>query len=512
MYLSEHKTLRMFTLCLLYVAQGIPWGFVTVTFAAWLATPEHGISTDQLGKILAVASLPWSFKFLWGPLMDRFTIPSLGRRRPWIIFAQGMAILVLASLLAVDDLAGMVWAGTANAGPVWRTLYELIPGPLAAVILLANVFMSMQDVAVDALAVDLLQEKERGIANGLMYGSSYAGTAIGGAGLGYVVANYGIQAGLLTQALLLFVIMLLPLCVRERPQSAGTRLAGGRLMGTHSSGNGQGDPPDQREVDRGAPDRIDFGETPTLHLQTDPMPTQPMPTSGSASQKQSPASAAGTPETNDGLRPLSSESVLRNLIRAFSLRSTILGAGVAIGVKIGIGVLTAVLVDFLIKDGGWTQQQYTSVTGGWALLLGLSGAAMGGFASDRFGARLLIFTVSVLIGTLWIAFGFLETLIDRHSFVVVLLLGQEFLLAMLSVSLFSLFMTISWPRVAATQFTAYMSLMNLSTTIGSYLAGQLSASMTIHQILLVSGVLQILLVIPVLLIDTQQARRTLPSE
>ncbi|MEO1983368.1 MAG: AmpG family muropeptide MFS transporter, partial [Fuerstiella sp.] len=71
----------MTTLCGLYVAQGIPWGFVTVTFAAWLAQPKHNLSTAQIGPMLAVATLPWSFKFLWGPLMDRFTIPSMGRRR-----------------------------------------------------------------------------------------------------------------------------------------------------------------------------------------------------------------------------------------------------------------------------------------------------------------------------------------------------------------------------------------------------------------------------------------------
>ncbi|MCP4513398.1 MAG: AmpG family muropeptide MFS transporter, partial [Fuerstiella sp.] len=99
----------MITLCGLYVAQGVPWGFVTVTFAAWLAQPKHDLTVEQIGPIMAVATLPWSFKFLWGPLMDRFTIPSMGRRRPWIIFAQSMAVLVLGSMLLFDDLPSMVW-------------------------------------------------------------------------------------------------------------------------------------------------------------------------------------------------------------------------------------------------------------------------------------------------------------------------------------------------------------------------------------------------------------------
>jgi PAT family beta-lactamase induction signal transducer AmpG len=235
----------LLTLCGLYVAQGIPWGFVTVTFAAWLAQPQQGITAEQLGPTLAVATLPWSFKFLWGPLMDRFTIRSLGRRRPWIILAQSMAILVLGSMLFVKDLAAMVWTSAPEDDPVTRAVFALVPGPLAALILLANVFISLQDVAVDALAVDLLEEKERGIANGLMYGSSYLGTALGGAGLGLVVAKLGIQAGLFGQALMLFAIMLLPIFFRERPSE--------QASDRHASTDG-------RRTQNSGP--IDFGETP----------------------------------------------------------------------------------------------------------------------------------------------------------------------------------------------------------------------------------------------------------
>ena len=215
----------MLTLCGLYVAQGIPWGFVTITFAAWLAQPGNGLTAEELGPILAVATLPWSFKFVWGPLMDRFTIPRLGRRRPWIIFAQSMAILVLGSMLMIKDLPGMVWTEAPAGNAFLQAIYPLVPGPLAGLILLANIFVSIQDVAVDALAVDLLAEEERGTANGLMYGSSYLGTAIGGAGLGYLVAAYGIRAGLLGQAVLLSLIMLLPLLFRERP-SRSSRASG----------------------------------------------------------------------------------------------------------------------------------------------------------------------------------------------------------------------------------------------------------------------------------------------
>lgn len=472
MYLSENKSLRMLTLCALYVAQGIPFGFVTVTFAAWLATPENGLTTEQLGPILAMATLPWSFKFFWGPLMDRFTFRSFGKRRPWIIFAQGMAVLVLASMMLFDDLPGMVWTTLPDTNVVLTTLYRFVPGPLAALILVANVFVSMQDVAVDALAVDLLKEEERGVANGLMYGSSYLGTAIGGAGLGWVVAQYGIQAGLLGQAVMLLGIMMIPVFVRERPtaEDAGTTRSEGQAV--HS-----GIPDEDRNAGNYHPagaGHTDFGEIPLAP----PAPDE-------------------------------SHSVTRNLLRAFSLRSTLIGALIAVTVRIGIGVLTAVFVDYLMKEGGWTQDEYTAVTGGWAVMLGLCGSAIGGFVADIRGPRPLILLVSVTLGVLWISIGVVPGAIESKTAIKAMLLTQEFLFSVLSVSLFSLFMSISWPRVAATQFTAYMALMNLSATIGSYLAAQLTVSFSILQILVLAGIIQMLIGVPVLLVDVKQTRRVL---
>ena len=78
-------------------------------------------------------------------------------------------------------------------------------------------FSSMQDVAVDALAVDLLDEKERGRANGMMYASKWGGGFLGGWGLGHVISAIGFRGGLIVQTIALFAIMLVPLLVRERP-------------------------------------------------------------------------------------------------------------------------------------------------------------------------------------------------------------------------------------------------------------------------------------------------------
>ena len=144
-------------------------------------------------------------------------------------------------------------------------------------------------------------------------------------------------------------------------------------------------------------------------------------------------------------------------------------------------------------------------------MLGLGGSIAGGFLADIFGPKRVILAASITLGTLWISMGSLPGALNNQNVATVLLLGQELLLALLSVSLFALFMSISWPRIAATQFTTYMAFLNLSTTIGSYSAGLLSSDYTATQILIFAGIVQALIVLPVLLIDPQQTRRALPD-
>ena len=66
--LVESYSARVFTLCALYVAQGIPWGFITVTFVTYLAA--EGFAAKDLAMLLTLGTLPWSVKFFWGPVID----------------------------------------------------------------------------------------------------------------------------------------------------------------------------------------------------------------------------------------------------------------------------------------------------------------------------------------------------------------------------------------------------------------------------------------------------------
>ena len=198
--LTGSKTARTVTLCVLYAAQGMPWGFVTIALLSYLASQGAGLA--ETAKISSLATLPWTFKVLWGPIIDRFTVRSMGRRRPWIIFSQLAMSATLLAMILIGDL-------TAE--------FET----LAWMVFLHNCFVSLQDVSSDALAVDVLKDDERGTVNGMMWASSYVGTAIGGAGMGTVIANFGLRPAFCLQAGVLFLILCIPILIRER---AGEKL------------------------------------------------------------------------------------------------------------------------------------------------------------------------------------------------------------------------------------------------------------------------------------------------
>jgi len=194
--LVESYRLRVLTLCALYVAQGMPWGFITITFVTFLAA--KGVSAGMLAAILFWGTLPWTCKFLWGPVIDRYQIPKLGRRRPWILVAESGMIITLSTILLIADPANNIVA-------------------LSAIFFVYNIFTSLQDVSTDALAVDVLKDDEFEKVNSYMFSAKIFGGMIGGAGLGSVIGTIGIRGAVLLQIPILALIMMVPLLMRERP-------------------------------------------------------------------------------------------------------------------------------------------------------------------------------------------------------------------------------------------------------------------------------------------------------
>ena len=94
-------------MCVFYMNQGIGLGFFGFTIPAWLT--ENGATLAQIATIVSIAALPWSFKFISGALVDRYTFLPMGRRRVWIIGAQSTA-----PQSATEDIASTLAVASAQ--------------------------------------------------------------------------------------------------------------------------------------------------------------------------------------------------------------------------------------------------------------------------------------------------------------------------------------------------------------------------------------------------------------
>ena len=187
----------------LYFAQGVPIGLLSVAMPAWLA--ERGASVGEIASFAGVVALPWAFKLLAGPLMDRFGFPPMGFRRPWVLVAQGGLVLSLLGLAVVGTVVPL--GGSAETP--WALLM--------ACGFVVNVFGASQDVAVDGMAIDVLPVRERGRANAFMACGQVAGYSLFGYVCALLLTRFGLAATAFGCAVTVGLIFAFAAAVRERP-------------------------------------------------------------------------------------------------------------------------------------------------------------------------------------------------------------------------------------------------------------------------------------------------------
>ncbi|MBL0096910.1 MAG: MFS transporter [Bacteroidetes bacterium] len=180
----------------LYVAQGIPEGLALFGIPAWMAM--HGKTPGEIGSFVAAVGLPWSFKLVVAPLMDRFTYLPMGRRRPWVIIGQlGLILSFIAMAFVPDPLNN--------------------PELMLAAGFALGMFGAFQDVATDGMAIDIVPTDQQARANGFMWGAKIIGTSASLALGSWMINAYGFKSAILTLSILVGLIMLVPVCLRERP-------------------------------------------------------------------------------------------------------------------------------------------------------------------------------------------------------------------------------------------------------------------------------------------------------
>jgi PAT family beta-lactamase induction signal transducer AmpG len=382
--LATNRTRRTSLLCLLYFCQGLPWGFATIALLAMLSQAGHPKSATA--AVVAFAILPWTFKFFWAPMIDSIRMPSLGIRRPWIIIAQSCMALTLVTAVSTGEMEN-------NSTITY----------IAWVFFVHNCFASLQDVATDALAIDLLEDRERGRVNGMMWGSKLFGIGIGGAGMATVMSSFGIHTAVMMQVGVLLSVLFLVIMWRERD--------GERLL-PWTSGSQQGD----------------IGKVTGLLVTG------------------------------------------RELITALSTRTTAMLVLVALSMAISEGIYDPVTTEFFVQHLGWTATQYAQAQGTIGVGAEVSGALLGGFLCDRFGQRrIAVMGITLFMVTL-LTFSLTASAWDEPWYPHVLLLPLfRGFFAMTTVSMFSLYMKVSWTTAAASQFTLYMAMNNLSYWFGASL-------------------------------------------
>jgi PAT family beta-lactamase induction signal transducer AmpG len=138
------RAVRLIAVTVLGFASGLPLALTGQAMQAWLSA--DGIDIATIG-FLSLVGLPYTFKFLWAPLMDRFEPPWLGRRRGWLVLTQ----LALAG--ALSGWRRRRRPPRSPRSPCWPAWWRLLS--------------ASQDVVVDAYRTDLLPSAERGIGSSL---------------------------------------------------------------------------------------------------------------------------------------------------------------------------------------------------------------------------------------------------------------------------------------------------------------------------------------------------------
>lgn len=130
---------RMLALLGLGFSSGLPLALTGGTLQAWMAAEKVDLS---LIGVFSLVGLPYTLKILWSPLMDRFSLPWLGRRRGWILLAQ-LFLVIGIGLLGLTQPAAFPWL-------------------VAFLAFMVAFFSASQDIVVDAYRADVLPSKELG--------------------------------------------------------------------------------------------------------------------------------------------------------------------------------------------------------------------------------------------------------------------------------------------------------------------------------------------------------------
>lgn len=140
-YSAVFRDRNLAVILLLGFSSGLPLALTSGTLQAWLTV--EGVDLATIG-VLTLVGLPYTWKFLWAPLMDRYVPPFLGRRRGWLVVTQALLAAGIAAMAFCSPREDLAW--------------------LAALALFVAFASASQDIAFDAYRADVSTPSQRGLA------------------------------------------------------------------------------------------------------------------------------------------------------------------------------------------------------------------------------------------------------------------------------------------------------------------------------------------------------------
>ena len=149
---------RQLLMLFLGFSSGLPLYVTLDMLKAWLVDEKVALAVIGVTNILGI---PYNLKFLWAPLVDRFTLLPLGRRRSWMLISQLGLVGAIASV-GLCKPAEQPWL-------------------LGGLCLLVNVLSATQDIVIDAFRRDILPERELGLGSSIFIAGYRIGMLVSGA-------------------------------------------------------------------------------------------------------------------------------------------------------------------------------------------------------------------------------------------------------------------------------------------------------------------------------------------
>lgn len=158
-------SVRMLSMLLVGYASGLPLLLIGSTLQAWMT--DEGVDLASIGMV-SLIGLPYVVKFLWAPVLDRFKLPFLSRRKGWMVLFQALLVVCILGL-SFSDPKTDIYVTCA-----WAFLIAL--------------FSSSQDVVIDAYRREILPDEELGLGSSL-YVTGYRLAMLVSGALALIIAD-----------------------------------------------------------------------------------------------------------------------------------------------------------------------------------------------------------------------------------------------------------------------------------------------------------------------------------